>query len=179
MISWLYFLTTCIVSSKFIYISSWVEMLFSLLYCYLSRLFELSEESRAYQLINGWKGNGWTIAKFEIYFFICNKIVLHDVLFCLFLKQYFNIFTFNLTFKVVIYINIHIYTDDDNTEMMVFLIYLSLIEWGGLADMLCLWTESLDSDGQQISTKQTSTSHLNSFNIKKTTTYDVGNPGPG
>jgi hypothetical protein len=80
---------------------------------------------------------------------------------------------------VVIYINIHIYTDDDNTEMMVFLIYLSLIEWGGLADMLCLWTESLDSDGQQISTKQTSTSPLNSFNIKKTTTYDVGNPGPG
>jgi len=39
---------------------------------------------------------------------------------------------------VVIYINIHIYTDDDNTEMMVFLIYLSLIEWGGWADMLCL-----------------------------------------
>ena len=134
MISWLYFLTTCIVSSKFIYISSWVEMLFSLLYCYLSRLFELSEESRAYQLINGWKRNRWTIAKFEIYFFICNKIVLHDVLFCLFLKQYFNIFTFNQTFKVVIYINIHIYIDDDNTEMKVFLIYLSLIEWGGLAD---------------------------------------------
>jgi hypothetical protein len=30
-----------------------------------------------------------------------------------------------------------------------------------------------------ISTKQTITSHLNSMNIKKTMTYEVGYPGPG
>ena len=29
-----------------------------------------------------------------------------------------------------------------------------------------------------ISTKWTSTHHLNSLNLKKTTTYDIGNPGP-
>jgi hypothetical protein len=29
-----------------------------------------------------------------------------------------------------------------------------------------------------ISTKRAITSHLNSLNTKKTTTYDVGNPGP-
>ena len=32
---------------------------------------------------------------------------------------------------------------------------------------------------QQISTKWTIASYLKSLNIKKTTTYDVGNPGPG
>jgi hypothetical protein len=30
-----------------------------------------------------------------------------------------------------------------------------------------------------ISTKRTITGHLNLLNTKKTTTYDVGNPGPG
>jgi hypothetical protein len=42
--------------------------------------------------------------------------------------------------------------------------------------------KSLNSDGKifkSISTKQTITSHLNSLNIKKTITYNVGNPGPG
>ena len=35
------------------------------------------------------------------------------------------------------------------------------------------------NNSTNISTKRTITSHINSLNTNKTTTYDVGNPGPG
>ena len=35
------------------------------------------------------------------------------------------------------------------------------------------------NNSTNISTKRTITSHINSLNTKKTTTYDVGNPGSG
>jgi hypothetical protein len=41
---------------------------------------------------------------------------------------------------------------------------------------------SLNSDGHQFHQYQqigTISSHLNALNTKKTTTYDIGNPGPG
>jgi hypothetical protein len=47
--------------------------------------------------------------------------------------------------------------------------------------MFILWKESLNSDGKKnppISTKRTTTFHLKSLIIIKTTTYDFGNPGP-
>ena len=63
--------------------------------------------------------------------------------------------------------------------------------------MVCLWKESLNSDGHQFYHYQqnkrklkqwwssipplstTWTSHLNSLHTKKTMTYDIGNPSPG
>ena len=49
--------------------------------------------------------------------------------------------------------------------------------------MFILWKESLKSDGKKIHQYQQNeelpTFHLKSVNIIKTTTYDVGNPGPG
>ena len=46
--------------------------------------------------------------------------------------------------------------------------------------IICSLWKSLNSDSiiPPISTKQTTTSHFNSLNIKKTTTYDVRIPGP-
>jgi hypothetical protein len=44
-------------------------------------------------------------------------------------------------------------------------------------NLIVLRKESLNSDGQQFN--QTVTSHLISLNIKKTMSYDAGNPGTG
>ena len=64
-------------------------------------------------------------------------------------------------------------------------IFISLVEYYFIHKyceaLNILWKENLNSDDQQfspISTKQTIASHLKSLNIK-TTTYRVGNPGPG
>jgi hypothetical protein len=51
------------------------------------------------------------------------------------------------------------------TEMSNILIKRKIKEWWSIIP--------------SVSTKWTTTSHLKSLNIKKTTTYDAGNPGPG